>query len=159
MSVTEFRGFAGVRLEADVTGSPDDPAVLLVHGGWQSRTVWRDVAAALVQTGRQVINLDLRGHGTSEWPTDGRYEFDAFVHDLRMVLAQLATRPVVVAASLGGWVATVALGTDAANLAAGLVLVDLPTRVDPAASHSIGERLRLRVTRSDLEPEWGGRVL
>lgn len=159
MSLTEFKGFAGVRLEADVTGSPDDPAVLLVHGGGQSRGVWKDVAAALVQAGRQVINLDLRGHGGSEWPNDGRYEFDAFVHDLRLVLAQLGTRPVLVAASLGGWVATVALGTDAANLAAGLVLVDLPTQVDPRASHSIGERLRRHVTQPDHKPEWDVRVI
>ena len=32
--------------------------------------------------------------------------------------------PVLVAATLGGWIATAALATDAANLAAGLVLVD-----------------------------------
>ena len=60
---------------------------------------------ALVQSGRRVVSLDLRGHGGSEWPADGRYDFEAFVEDLRAVLAQLGGRPVVVAATLGGWVA------------------------------------------------------
>ncbi len=32
MSIVEYRGFAGVRLEAEVIGAENDPAVLLVHG-------------------------------------------------------------------------------------------------------------------------------
>ena len=31
--VREFRGFAGIRLEADDIGSADDPSILLLHGG------------------------------------------------------------------------------------------------------------------------------
>jgi pimeloyl-ACP methyl ester carboxylesterase len=100
--VREFKGFAGIRLEADDIGSADDPSILLLHGGGQTRKVWADVADALHQAGRHVINLDLRGHGGSEWPEDGRYDFDAYVEDLRAVLAQMRTRPVVVAATLGG---------------------------------------------------------
>ena len=103
--VREFKGFAGIRLEADDIGSADDPSILLLHGGGQTRKVWADVADALHQTGRHVINLDLRGHGGSEWPEDGRYDFDAYVEDLRAVLSQMRTRPVVVAAMLGGWIA------------------------------------------------------
>jgi pimeloyl-ACP methyl ester carboxylesterase len=127
----QFKGFGGVRLEAEVIGDEHDPAILLVHGAGQTRSVWGEVAQALVQSGRRVVSLDLRGHGGSEWPADGRYDFEAFVEDLRAVLAQLGGRPVVVAATLGGWVAAAALETDAALLAAGLVLVDLPTRSDP----------------------------
>jgi flavin reductase (DIM6/NTAB) family NADH-FMN oxidoreductase RutF len=60
---------------------------------------------------------------------------------LRAVLAQLESRPVVVAAGLSGWIATIALGADASNLAAGLVLVDLPIRTDQGMVN-IPERLR-----------------
>ncbi|HEY6868387.1 MAG TPA: alpha/beta fold hydrolase, partial [Novosphingobium sp.] len=72
-----FTGFGGVRLEAEVFGDADDPAVLLVHGAGQTRTIWRGATEGLVQGGRRVINLDLRGHGASEWP--GRYDLDAHV--------------------------------------------------------------------------------
>ncbi|MEQ1538365.1 MAG: alpha/beta hydrolase, partial [Sphingorhabdus sp.] len=124
--VREFKGFAGVRLESDDIGSAFDPAVVLLHGPGQSRADWEGVAIALREAGRHAINVDLRGHGGSEWPDDARYDFNAYVEDVRAVLAQMRTRPVVVAASLTGWVAAAALAEDAATLAAGLVLVDLP---------------------------------
>lgn len=149
MAVLEFKGFAGVRLEADCEGAPDDPAVLMIHGGGQTRAIWADAAAALVDAGRRVINLDLRGHGGSEWPADGRYDFDAYVQDVRAVLAQMGSRPVIVAATLGGWIAMVALGSDAATLASGLVLVDLPTQVSPDASRKSDSRLLDSVDTAD----------
>jgi alpha-beta hydrolase superfamily lysophospholipase len=95
--VREFKGFAGVKLESDDIGSADDPSIILLHGFGQTRKVWEDVADALEQAGRHVINVDLRGHGGSDWPSDARYDFDAYVEDLRAVLGQMRTRPVVVA--------------------------------------------------------------
>jgi len=159
MSIVQYRGFAGVRLEADVIGANEDPSVLLVHGAGQTRRVWDSVANALQQAGRRVISLDLRGHGGSEWPEDGRYDFEAMVEDLRAVLAQLGTRPVVVASTLGGWIAGAALERDAAMLAAGLVLVDLPLNVDPAVSQKIGARLRETATLAPGQAQWDVRML
>ncbi|KCZ46136.1 MULTISPECIES: alpha/beta fold hydrolase [unclassified Hyphomonas] len=124
MQPVSFKGFGGAALKGDALGSPDDPAVLLIHGGAQTRAVWDNVADALVKAGRYVIRIDLRGHGESDWPSDRRYDFEALVEDLRAVLAQMASRPVVVAASVGGWAATAALGEEGAHLAAGLVLID-----------------------------------
>ena len=159
MTTVQFKGFGGVRLEAEVIGDEHDPAILLVHGAGQTRSVWGEVAQALVQSGRRVVSLDLRGHGGSEWPADGRYDFEAFVEDLRAVLAQMGGRPVVVAATLGGWVAVAALETDAALLAAGLVLVDLPTRSDPETFAAFGERLRAQVDAAQGERNWDARLL
>ncbi|MEZ6001075.1 alpha/beta fold hydrolase [Hyphomonas sp.] len=124
MQPVSFKGFGGAVLKGDALGSPDDPAVLLIHGGAQTRAVWEDVADALVKAGRHVIRIDLRGHGDSERPLDGRYDFESLVEDLRAVLAQMASRPVIVAASVGGWAATAAIGEEGAHLAAGLVLID-----------------------------------
>lgn len=157
METISFKGFGGIRLEADVSGDAHDPAILLVHGAGQTRKVWREVAEGLVQSGRRVVNLDLRGHGASEWPADGRYELSAHVEDLRAVLAQMGSRPVVVAATLGGWIATAALADDAANLAAGLVLVDMPVRTDPLIAEEISARLRAR--HSQRAQEWDERTL
>ncbi|HZG32520.1 MAG TPA: alpha/beta fold hydrolase [Sphingopyxis sp.] len=158
MSIVEYRGFAGVRLEAEVAGSENDPAVLLVHGAGQTRGVWASVADALEQAGRRVISLDLRGHGGSEWPEDGRYDFEALVEDLRAVLAQMGTRPVVVASTLGGWIASAALERDAALLASGLVLVDSPVDVDPAVARRVGERLREAATLAPGQARWDLRL-
>lgn len=141
MSIVEYRGFAGVRLEAEEIGAENDPAVLLLHGPGQTRAVWKAIAEALEQAGRRVISLDLRGHGGSEGPSDGRYDFAALVEDLRAVLAQLASRPVVVASTLGGWVASAALERDAALLASGLVLIDMPVGADIAPSVKPSDRI------------------
>lgn len=159
MSIAQYRGFAGVRIEADVIGADHDPAVLLLHGAGQTRRVWDRVADALQQAGRRVISLDLRGHGGSEWPEDGRYDFEAMVEDLRAVLAQLGTRPVIVASTLGGWIASAALERDAALLAAGLALVDLPLNVDPDVSRKIGARLRDVAALAPGQAEWDVRML
>lgn len=159
MSIVQYRGFAGVRLEAEVIGADEDPAVLLLHGAGQSRGVWDSVADALQKAGRRVISLDLRGHGGSEWPEDGRYDFEALVEDLRAVLAQLGTRPVVVASTLGGWIASAALAHDAAVLAAGLVLVDLPLNLDPAVSQRIGARLREVAALAPDQAPWDVRMI
>lgn len=157
MTVHQFKGFGGVRLEADAAGSENDPAILLVHGAGQTRAVWATVVDALVQAGRQVISLDLRGHGGSEWPEDGRYDLAAHVEDLRAVLAQLGSRPVVVASTMAGWIASLALAVDGGNLAAGLVLVDMPVRSDPEAARKVGERLRQFGAQN--QPAWDVRAL
>jgi len=158
MSTIEYRGFAGVRLEADMVGADDDPAVLLIHGAGQTRKVWTGLADSLQKAGRRVISLDLRGHGGSEWPEDGRYDFDALVEDLRAVLAQMGTRPVVVASTLGGWIACAALERDAALLASGLVLVDLPVNLDPSVSERIGDRLREATNLAPGQAQWDVRL-
>ena len=142
MTIITFKGFGGIRLQAEVQGEEDDPTILLIHGAGQTREVWSNVAEALVQAGRRVVSLDLRGHGASEWPTDGRYDLASYTEDLRAVLAQMNARPVVVAATVGGWIASQALSADAANLAAGLVLIDMPLGSASEAAKQISEELQ-----------------
>lgn len=130
MSIVEYKGFGGVRLSADVLGDENDPAILLIPDAGQRRATWRNVADALVLSGRRVVNLDLR-EVAEEWSAD---DLAAHVEDLRAVLAQMGSRPVVVAARRGGGIATHALAPDGAHLAAGLVLVDMP--VDAQATET-----------------------
>lgn len=125
MSIT-FTGFAGVRLNADRAGSPDDPPILLIHPPGRSRAMWSPAARQLAEAGRYVVNLSLRGHDDSEWPADQRYSFDAHVEDVRAVLGQLPARPAIVARGISAWIALAALEDDGATLATGLVLADPP---------------------------------
>ncbi|WP_137870967.1 flavin reductase [Sphingopyxis sp. 2PD] len=127
MSLIEYKGFGGVPLTADVLGDDNDPAVLLIPDVGRPRSDWRAVAEGLVLSGRRVVNLDLRAPG-------GVDQLAAHVEDLRLVLAQMGSRPVVVAARHGGWIATRALATDGILLAGGLVLVDMPDDADAVAS-------------------------
>jgi len=163
MAVTQYKGFGGVRLEADEHGRAEDPCVLLVHGAGQSRRIWDGIAASLVKAGRRVVAIDLRGHGGSEWPENGCYDFEAYVEDMRAVLAQMDSRPVIVAATLGAWISVVALGANAATLAAGLVTVDLPTHVNPDVTQAITSRLREDLAQIDngkqRAPDWDERML
>lgn len=141
MAQLEFIGFGGTRLAAESFGMPDDPGVLLLHGGGQTRDAWQPTAIALAMAGRHVISLDLRGHGESEWPEDGRYDLDAQIGDLRAVLSELDARPVIVAASMGGWIAAAAIGECATQLATALVLVDAPPHMDAEATKRIRSKL------------------
>lgn len=138
----QLEGFAGLSLAADAYGSPDDPAVVLLHGGGQTRRSWREPARALAAAGRYVVALDLRGHGDSAWAGDGRYDLDAFVGDLRAVLTRMPTRPVVVGSSLGGLIALGAVADGGDALVSGLVLVDAAPRMDQSTSHRMGEIMR-----------------
>lgn len=152
MNEREFKGFGGITLRAQVRGLADDPSVLLIHGGGQDRSVWSQITDALVKAGRHVISLDLRGHGHSDWPTDGRYEFGAFVEDLRAVLAQLASRPVIVGAALGGWIGAAAIGEDGGHLASGLVLADAPPELDKATALQLRADMERQVNEAGPSP-------
>src|SRR5690554_6123003 len=105
-----FKGYRGLRLGADVGGDPAAPPVILLHGGGQTRYSWGRAARELAQSGYHVIALDLRGHGESEWATDGDYSLDAFVGDLRAVITSLDQPPALVGASLGGATSLLCLG-------------------------------------------------
>jgi flavin reductase (DIM6/NTAB) family NADH-FMN oxidoreductase RutF len=133
LSLIEYKGFGGVVLAADMLGDENDPAVLLIPDIGQGRANWREVAEALVLSGRRVVNLDLR---------DGA-DLAPHIEDLRAVLAQMGSRPVVVAAGRGSWIAAHALGLDdGMHLAAGLVLVDMPVD-DVAIASTAAARLAI----------------
>lgn len=122
----------GLKLAADVGGDSGAPPVVLLHGGGQTRHAWGAAARALVSHGRYVVSLDLRGHGDSDWDRNGDYSLDLQVRDLRAVLQQIPGKPVLVGASLGGFIALLTVGEAEVPVASGLVLVDVTPMVDPA---------------------------
>jgi pimeloyl-ACP methyl ester carboxylesterase len=132
-----FTGADGNRLAADVFGERD-PAVLLLHGGGQTRHAWRATAERIARTGMTAYALDQRGHGDSEWIANAAYTFPDFARDASAVADQLArrngARPIAIGASLGGVASLFAEGeaqrAAQAPVFSALVLVDITPRVD-----------------------------
>jgi pimeloyl-ACP methyl ester carboxylesterase len=86
-------------------GNPDKPPLLLVHGGRDHCRNWDWVAEAL-RDEWHIIAPDLRGHGDSQWSTDGSYTLAGHVYDLAQLVHQQRLAPVtIIAHSLGGVVA------------------------------------------------------
>jgi flavin reductase (DIM6/NTAB) family NADH-FMN oxidoreductase RutF len=148
LSIVEYKGFGGIRLSADMIGDDNDPAILLLPDAGQGREAWRGVADALVLSGRRVVNLEPRPADGSDLKADDQV---AQVEDLRAVLAQMGSRPVVVTALRGGWIAAQALAPDGAHLAAGLVLVDMPV-TDEAIAAAPRLALPTLVVRGGFSP-------
>lgn len=74
------------------------PAVILLHGGLGHSGNWGYQVAPLVQSGRQVITIDSRGHGRSTH--DGRpYDYGLMAADVLAVMDELSLRE----AALVGW--------------------------------------------------------
>lgn len=121
----------GIWLIADSFGDPRAPTVLMLHGGGQTRHAWRATAVNLAGAGWHVVTVDLRGHGESARPTPPAYALDDFAADVRGLIAQLASAPFVIGASLGGIAALLALTEAPQAPAAGLVLVDVAHRFRP----------------------------
>jgi pimeloyl-ACP methyl ester carboxylesterase len=86
-------------------GNPGGPPLLLVHGGRDHCRNW-DWTAAALRDEWHVIAPDLRGHGDSQWSTDGSYWMAGYVYDLAQLIHQQRLAPVtIIAHSLGGAVA------------------------------------------------------
>ena len=131
-----------LRLAADIGGPEDGLPVILLHGGGQTRHSWKQLAQVLMRHGCHVTNIDLRGHGESDWAPDGDYAIDAFVRDLRAVIALHSRPPMLVGASLGGMTSLLVVGESAAPIASGLALVDIVPKFEKEGSDAIAAFMR-----------------
>jgi pimeloyl-ACP methyl ester carboxylesterase len=94
------------RVHGDVAATDGPPPVLLVHGfASDSVVTWEGTGwvRALLDAGRSVLTVDLRGHGASDKPTDGdAYAPDRLGADLVAVLDSAGVRVVdVIGYSMG----------------------------------------------------------
>ena len=134
----------GLSIAADIGGDPAAPAVIFMHGGGQTRHSWRGAMRELLAEGYQVISLDTRGHGDSDWSPEGDYGLESLAADLHAVIATLSAPPALVGASLGGATGLFAVGNSTEKIASALVLVDIVPRPDPAGSERIRNFMRSR---------------
>jgi pimeloyl-ACP methyl ester carboxylesterase len=123
----EIESVQGVRMIGDLwrPAMPSFGAVLLLHGGGQTRHSWAATGRRLASQGWAALAIDARGHGESGWADEPPgYRFDPLIADLEAVVAWMGEPPVVLGASMGGLTALLAEGRRSGLLRA-LVLVDV----------------------------------
>ena len=141
------------------------PTLVLVHGGpgsydhsyfkpWFSRLADR----------MQVVYLDLRDHGRSEWGDPASWSFEVCADDIRAFCDALGIeRPIVLGHSMGGFVA-ILYGSRHPGHAGGLILLGTFARFDldrladgfrDIAGDEIGELARRAYDDEDVtDDEW-----
>lgn len=93
----------GTRLALAVSGEPDAPPVVLLHGAPNDKSAWDAVAPTLAR-GHRVYAVDLRGFGGSD--RSGAYSFELMRDDVAELAKALgAPRYAVIGHSMGGTVA------------------------------------------------------
>ncbi len=92
-------------------GAPvERPTIVLLHGIARHAHTFDHIAPKLART-YQVIALDMRGHGDSDWSREGAYVVEDYVKDLEGLVDQLGLRRVsLLGNSTGGRVAQVYAG-------------------------------------------------
>lgn len=129
MDTIHISGRDGLALEADIAGPASGAAVVLLHGGGQTRHAWSRAFRALTGAGYRVLSYDARGHGGSAWDDAGDYSTDALMADLGAVQAYLDAPVALVGASMGGITSLAAIGEGAVRDVEALVLVDVAPHI------------------------------
>ena len=130
-------GTGGVRIVADRLGDPQARAVVFLHGGGQTRRSWAKAAAAVAKRGWQAVTIDLRGHGESDWSSEGDYRVVSFAGDVEEVLQTLPAKPALVGASLGGFTSMLLAGELSPGIASAVVLVDIVPNMEQSGANRI----------------------
>ncbi len=83
-------------------GQPGSPLIVMLHGGSQQAHSWDFVSLPLSEHYR-IIALDQRGHGDSDWASDGDYTIEAHQQDIDGFVAILGLNDFhLVGHSMGG---------------------------------------------------------
>ena len=133
-----FKGHGGLKIAADVWGSDNNKLVILLHGGGQTRHAWGETGKKLAEAGYHAVALDLRGHGDSEWHSDGDYTIKAYKEDLVSIIKEINKPASLIGASLGGMASLLLAGDEVnSNLCNALIMVDIGIYPDPTGSDRI----------------------
>jgi pimeloyl-ACP methyl ester carboxylesterase len=119
-------------------GKPGRTPIVIVHGLSYFSYDWLGVAQALAGDreigNREIVAMDMRGFGDSEWSAAKDYSVPAMAQDLVNVLDHLGwKRAVLVGHSMGGRSTTYVAAKQPARVA-GLVLVDYSPENAPAGT-------------------------
>ena len=92
----------GLNLAYYEWGDPVNPSLICLHSHTNSAASWKEFAE-YASSDYHVYAIDQRGHGNSEWASDG-YAREKFVQDLREFIEQKKIADLtLVGCSMGGW--------------------------------------------------------
>ncbi len=128
---------SGITVEFDLWGKIKRDAILLLHGGGQTRHSWNATAEKITQVDGCAITMDLRGHGDSDWSHEGDYELSDFSEDVAFLIDTLEIQPSLVGASLGGLVGIYLEGRYRPGSISALVLVDIVPNINVLGAEKI----------------------
>lgn len=115
-----------LRLNAEVSGPPGAPALVLIHALGTDLSIWDETCAAFPR--HRILRFDLRGHGRSDVPPPP-YSLGRLVRDTESLMDHFAIKDaVVVGVSLGGMVAQ-GLAAKRLDLVRALVLSNTAVRI------------------------------
>ena len=121
-------------------GRPGRTPVLIVHGLSFFSYDWI-VPATLIGRDREVVAIDMRGFGESDWSADRDYKLESLSGDIINVLDALGwEKAVLMGHSFGGRVALATAGWKPER-AAGLICVDFAPDLAPAGRRHVAERI------------------
>ena len=93
-----------LRLNAEISGPADGPALVLIHALGTDLHLWDDLIPLLPPTLR-LLRFDLRGHGASDVPP-APYSMGALIRDAERLMDHFALKEaVILGLSIGGLVA------------------------------------------------------
>ena len=78
----------GLNLHYLEWGDPGNPTIVMLHGIQQQAHSW-DFISLPLSVDYHVLAVDQRGHGDSDWSPDGDYSTDAYVSDVKSLVAAL----------------------------------------------------------------------
>ncbi|OYU19589.1 MAG: 3-oxoadipate enol-lactonase [Rhodobacteraceae bacterium PARR1] len=108
-----------LRLNAEISGPTDGPALVLIHALGTDLHLWDDLIPLLPPTLR-TLRFDLRGHGASDVP-HAPYAMGTLIRDTERLMDHFAVKDaVVLGVSLGGLIAQ-GLAVKRLDLVRGLV--------------------------------------
>ncbi len=128
---------AGVQLHYLAWGSPQQPAIILLHGLTGNAHNYDALAHQLVGS-HYLVAVDLRGHGDSAWAPDQDYRLSTHVRDLDKLIVELQVSSVsVIGTALGADIALAYAGARPGTVTR-LVINDS----GPEANHVGEDRIR-----------------
>jgi 3-oxoadipate enol-lactonase len=137
-----------LRLNAEMSGPPTAPPLVLIHGLGQDLRLWD---ALLPQLPTRTLRLDLRGHGLSDAPPPP-YALGTLIRDVERLMTHFALKDAVVLGAGEGGLIAQGLAVKRLDLVRAMVLTGSATRF---ANPSVweGRLARLKAYGPDLDAE------
>jgi 3-oxoadipate enol-lactonase len=137
-----------LRLNAQLSGPPNAPPLVLIHGLGLDLRLWDVLLPHLTC---RTLRIDLRGHGASDTPPPP-YAMGTLIRDVERLMTHFALRDAVLLGAGEGGLIAQGLAVKRLDLVRAMVLTGSATRF---ANPSVweGRLARLRASGPDLEAE------